>query len=124
VKFFGDKSSENNPVLFVEAFFFRFFAMPNASISGIHGGCGLPGCGDVAAVGRDLRLREVASFRRGVVGQSHRGSRRFVKDLCEICFLSRQPSSTNSSKLSGVITLNVAVGYASEIFSKMIANQK
>ena len=32
----------------------------------------------VAAAGRDLRLREVASFRRGVVGLSHCGSRRFV----------------------------------------------
>ena len=36
---------------------------------------GLPGCGVEAAVGRDLRLREVASFRRGVAGLSQRGSR-------------------------------------------------
>ena len=39
----------------------------------------------VAAVGRDLRLWEVASFRRGVV-------RKFVFDFCEICFLITSPA--------------------------------
>ena len=45
---------------------------------------GLPGCGVVAAVGRDLRLREVASFRRGVVGLSHRGCHQKIREIRNI----------------------------------------
>lgn len=45
---------------------------------------GLPGCGVEAAVGRDLRLREVASFRRGVVGLSHRGSHQKIREIRNI----------------------------------------
>ena len=40
----------------------------------IYGKCSLLCCGVVAAVGRDLRLREVVPFRCGVVGLSHCGS--------------------------------------------------
>ena len=45
---------------------------------------GLPGCGVEAAVGRDLRLREVASFRRRVIVQSHRGCHQKIREIRNI----------------------------------------